>query len=306
VVVQNQFMPDGEAVTVGAGEYLCPPTDKSGSGIPPLPTLRCFAATSPFTPGVLTGDVADQFGVAEHTIGALVELCVPASKVVGVPPAPEPYYACYDSPTQVVQPAPVFIENQFGPNLLFLGDRVWVCVPSLKEGAGSTESYPTLTCYGAVGDVLFDPVGIETQFGFESPWVEFPDRFCTEAIKSIPTKLTKPGDTDGDGCPDAHENRPKAQASQGGGRDWQDPNDYYDVYGPGQSLVLDGFIDLPNDILGVIQHFAPQGTEPEYDVRFDRGVVIGANHWQRAGPDGVIDLPNDILGIILQFAHNCV
>jgi len=122
-----------------------------------------------------------------------------------------------------------------------------------------------------------------------------------------PPKLAKPGDTDGDGCPDAHENRDKSQASQGGGRDWQDPNDYYDVYGPGQSLVRDGVIDLANDILGVIEHFAPLGTEAVYDVRFDRGQTLpGQNHWKRAAPDGVIDLANDILGVILQFQHNCV
>ena len=116
-------------------------------------------------------------------------------------------------------------------------------------------------------------------------------------------KLTKPGDTDGDGCPDEHENGP--DETQGGLRDWQDPNDYYDVLGPGGSLVLDGVIDLPNDILGVIQHFAPQG-QPPYDVRFDRGPQTGANVWNMGPPDGVIDLPNDILGVIQQFGHNCV
>ena len=110
-------------------------------------------------------------------------------------------------------------------------------------------------------------------------------------------------DTDGDGCRDGAEEG--TDETLGGRRDSLDPNDYYDVYGGGQSLALDGVIDLPNDILGVIQHFAPLGTEPEYDVRFDRGITIGVNHWQRAGPDGVIDLPNDILGVIQQFAHNC-
>ncbi len=116
-------------------------------------------------------------------------------------------------------------------------------------------------------------------------------------------KLTKPGDSDGDGCPDEHENGPDEK--QGGQRDWPDPNDYFDVLGAGQSLVHDGVIDLPNDILGVIQHFSPAGAPP-YDVRFDRGVTIGANHWERDAPDGVIDLPNDILGVIQQFQHNCV
>ncbi len=116
-------------------------------------------------------------------------------------------------------------------------------------------------------------------------------------------KLTKPGDTDGDGCPDEHENG--LDVTQGGLRDWLDPNDYYDVYGPGNSLTLDGVIDLPNDVLGVILHFAPLGGPP-YDVRFDRGPQIGANFWNMGPPDGVIDLPNDILGVILQFQHNCV
>ena len=127
----------------------------------------------------------------------------------------------------------------------------------------------------------------------------------TPTATATPTPTPDLTDTDGDGCPDARENRPKAQANEGGGRDFLDPNDYYDVYGPGQSLTLDGVIDLPNDILGVIQHFAPQGLPP-YDVRFDRGPTRdGENHWKREGPDGVIDLPNDILGIILQFQHNC-
>ena len=112
-------------------------------------------------------------------------------------------------------------------------------------------------------------------------------------------------DTDGDGCADLRENLPKSEANQGGGRDYLDPWDYYDVLGPGAALPKDGVIDLPNDILGVILHFSP-GGEPPYDANFDRGPTVGANHWQRSGPDGVIDLPNDILGVILQFGHNCV
>ena len=117
-------------------------------------------------------------------------------------------------------------------------------------------------------------------------------------------KLSEPGDTDGDGCSDQREHG--LDATQGGLRDYKNPNDYYDVYGPGQSLTHDGVIDLPNDILGVIQHFAPLGTEPTYDVRFDRGPSSGPNPWNMTAPDGVIDLPNDILGVILQFFHNCV
>ena len=116
-------------------------------------------------------------------------------------------------------------------------------------------------------------------------------------------------DKDGDGCSDERETLPKSQANEGGGRDANNPWDYYDVLGPNGSLTRDGVIDLPNDILGVIQHFSPQG-QPPYDANFDRGPATvaaggGPNPWNMTAPDGVIDLPNDILGVILQFNHNC-
>ena len=91
----------------------------------------------------------------------------------------------------------------------------------------------------------------------------------------------------------------------GGLRDWTNRWDYFDVLGPGADLPTDRTIDLPNDILGVILHFAPQGEVPPYDVQFDRGPRIGDDVWDMGPPDGVIDLPNDILGVILQFGHDC-
>jgi len=113
-------------------------------------------------------------------------------------------------------------------------------------------------------------------------------------------------DSDGDGCPDYREQQTATGSLTSGGlRDYLDPNDYYDVLGPGQSLTRDGVIDLANDILGVVLHYSPQGYPP-YDVRFDRGPTIGASHWERGPPDGAIDLANDILGVALQHAHNCV
>ena len=109
-------------------------------------------------------------------------------------------------------------------------------------------------------------------------------------------------DTDGDGCRDGAE--VLLPASEGGQRDPLNPYDFYDVAGPGGGPP-DGIIDLPNDILGVIQHFAPLGKEPEYDVRFDRGPRLTGPLWNMTAPDGVIDLPNDILGVFTQFGHDC-
>ena len=123
-------------------------------------------------------------------------------------------------------------------------------------------------------------------------------------------------DTDGNGTPAAEED-PDADGcttvaeigfdpKRGGQRDPVNFWDFYDV--AGSPLVNggapDGVIDLPNDILGVIQHFSPQG-QPPYDVNFDRGPSTGPNVWNMTAPDGVIDLPNDILGVILQFGHDC-
>ena len=125
----------------------------------------------------------------------------------------------------------------------------------------------------------------------------------TCAVPPTPTKQPEPGDTDGDGCSDQRENG--LDETQGGLRDYKNPWDFYDVLGAGQSLTHDGVIDLPNDILGVIQHFAPAGAPP-YDVRFDRGPRLNGQLWNMTAPDGVIDLPNDVLGVIIQYNHNCV
>jgi len=52
----------------------------------------------------------------------------------------------------------------------------------------------------------------------------------------------------------------------------------------------DGYVDLPNDILGVIQRHNAQWGDDNYALLYD---VSGG---------GIIDLPNDILGVVL--AHN--
>jgi polyhydroxybutyrate depolymerase len=109
-------------------------------------------------------------------------------------------------------------------------------------------------------------------------------------------------DNDNDGCPDAKE--AGLDPLLGGLRNAKDAWDYYDVLGPGQSLPADGYIDLANDILGVIQHYAPTGAPP-YDAAFDRGPSTGPDPWNMTAPDGVIDLANDILGVIQQYLHDC-
>ncbi len=101
-------------------------------------------------------------------------------------------------------------------------------------------------------------------------------------------------DADKDGIPDSRELGDEPAC---GRRDPYNKNDYYDV-----SIPRDGVIDLANDLLGVIVHFAAGGYPPG-DENWDRPpAMIGAgSNWNRGSPDGVIDLANDILGVILQF-----
>ena len=110
-------------------------------------------------------------------------------------------------------------------------------------------------------------------------------------------------DFDGDGCPDARELTGDLP------RDPFNKYDYYDVNG-------DGVIDLPNDITGVLLHYAPDGySDEQHDhppagpgpedhlyADFDRSPLPGSNPWNIGAPDGVIDLPNDVLGVVLQFS----
>ncbi|MCH8008605.1 MAG: hypothetical protein IIC91_07040 [Chloroflexi bacterium] len=114
------------------------------------------------------------------------------------------------------------------------------------------------------------------------------------ASTATPTKQPFPGDTDGDGCTDQQENGPSEFA--GGRRDFLDPWDYFN---PSD----DGFNRM-DDVLGVIEHYAPTG-DPPYNVNWDRGPIIGPNVWNGSAPDGKIDLANDVLGIILQYHHDC-
>ena len=109
------------------------------------------------------------------------------------------------------------------------------------------------------------------------------------------------GDTDGDGCDDILEIG--TDETLGGLRNPLNRWDFYDVLGSGGGPP-DQIVDLPNDILGVIEHFSPAGAPP-YDVQFDRGPSSGPQPWSMTAPDGVIDLPNDILGVITQFNHSC-
>ena len=168
----------------------------------------------------------------------------------------------------------------------------------------------TCTSEASSNQIALIPTGVAPANTFGAIFATFVDHTkfipqVTGLSVNCATKQPDPGDSDGDGCSDERENGPNE--TLGGQRNWINPWDFYDVSGssdPPQNGAPDGMVDLPNDILGVIQHH-PSGALG-YDVQFDRGTWTGPNSWNDTqGPDGVIDLPNDILGVILQFQHSC-
>ena len=160
---------------------------------------------------------------------------------------------------------------------------------------------------GMAGFFIFELTGTTNGLTMSGTW--FTDLFVEDGTftgtRDDIEKQPGAGDTDKDGCSDERENGP--DETLGGQRDYLNAYDFYDVAGsplPPQNGAPDGVVDLPNDILGVIQRFSPDGAAP-YDVQFDRGPSAGPNPWNMTKPDGVIDLPNDILGVIEQHQHSC-
>jgi len=106
-------------------------------------------------------------------------------------------------------------------------------------------------------------------------------------------------DTDDDGCSDGAETGD--DETLGGLRDPLNPWDFYDVAGAGGGPP-DGVIDLPNDILGVVQHLSWAGGP--YDAAYDRGPYEGAHVWNTTAADGFISL-FDVLAVVQQHGHQC-
>jgi hypothetical protein len=191
-----------------------------------------------------------------------------------------------------------------GPGLLDIGGTTGVVAPLLKSTfAGhildltfrcSPEASSTLVQQLPNGHPLTFTTGAMFINSAASPQRVIPDlsALTIQCVDALPD----PGDSDGDQCTDIREAGDDAML--GGERNFLNPHDFYDVNG-------DQNVDLANDILGVVQHYSPTGTEPSYDVNFDRGPSTGPNAWNMTAPDGVIDLPNDILGVVQQYLHDC-
>ncbi len=121
-----------------------------------------------------------------------------------------------------------------------------------------------------------------------------PTETATPTATATPTKQAPPGDTDGDGCPDADENGPDERL--GGRRDYLNPWDYFNPTNDGRNRV--------DDILAVVDHYFLREGEPGYDGgKYDRSLV-GPDEWNLGPPDGQV-LVDDILHAVYSYFHDC-
>ena len=100
-------------------------------------------------------------------------------------------------------------------------------------------------------------------------------------------------DVDQDGCTTAEELG--TNQFKGGQRDPYNKYDHMDIN-------KDGFINVPDDILGTAALFGPstKGAQGNVGPR-----LAGSVPWAHGNGDIAINIPDDILGTAAQFGHNC-
>ena len=103
------------------------------------------------------------------------------------------------------------------------------------------------------------------------------------------------------------------------------PDERPDPIGQPTLWTRDRAVNVVGDILAVAQRFGatrpggaptksvalaealtPPASDTGYHADYDRGLQIGPNVWDLAGPDGAINVVNDVLGVARQFGHSCL
>jgi hypothetical protein len=140
VLVKNQF---GDLrIRVKRESDLMVPTAKSLTSTPPEPDpkrqghqhYKCYKVKKVITahPEGQTVTVTDQFGTLQLGVGKPLRLCNPVAKNGQAPHAPDRHLMCYKVQSNFRPPSPVFVNNQFGPEVLDLRKPKEFCVPSGK------------------------------------------------------------------------------------------------------------------------------------------------------------------------------
>ncbi len=178
--------------------------------------------------------------------------------------------------------------GSFSPGQVSMGCSVLLGPPSTYVGKYSTVEF-TCTADGSVtlvGGTGYTDVADDDLIFYS----EASDESLT--IRCVPPQAY-PGDTDGDGCPDAREQG--MNPMMGGRRNFLNPWDYMNPTGDHMNRV--------DDILAVIPHFGQNVGDLGYDVKYDR-TYLGPNRWNLGPPDGKIRVA-DILAAVSQYGQDC-
>ena len=197
-----------------------------------------------------------------------------------------------------------------------IGDSTLATITFACESGGSSQLALTLETFieANLGGSL--PIDASIDDGLAICSSSGPTPTPTDEPGPSPEPTGEPGpslDSDGDGCADDKELGPDEVL---GGK--RDPANFWDFFDPN----LDGAIGF-GDFLLLLQHFGatdangqasinrnsdplttPDAGPGTYHPRFDRGVVVGPNGWDRAPPNGAIGF-TDFLALLVQFGHTC-
>ncbi len=180
----------------------------------------------------------------------------------------------------------------FQPGMIFAGCAI---------GIGSPESAYTgrmmtaeLTCeQSGVITLLHGESATSISDGFTSGRYH-EDEGTTETLNiDCAPAVPYPGDTDGDGCPDAKELG--MNAMMGGARNFLNANDYFNPTHDGENRI--------DDILTVLYKYFIDSGNPAYTAGTDR-TLIGPNAWNLGPPDGLQRI-DDILASVKHYFHDC-
>jgi alpha-tubulin suppressor-like RCC1 family protein len=161
---------------------------------------------------------------------------------------------------------------------------------------------PEFTCTADGTITLVHGHGNTSMFDRASESYESSDELLT--IHCVSPQAS-PGDTDGDGCPDAKEIGSDPMA--GGARNFLNPWDYFDANHDGQVRI--------EDVVAVVTQYyqdqylpsppnPPNMPNPSYTQQTDRSGPIGPNVWNLGPPDGVERI-DDVVDEVNQYFHDC-
>ncbi|MDJ0848781.1 MAG: hypothetical protein QNK04_10410 [Myxococcota bacterium] len=180
VPIQNQFFPNTTELELREPFALCVPSEKRPVGPEPVDHFSVYRASGPDGPSVT---VTDQFGSENLKLDQVNLFLVPASKN-GEPILDRiSHLSCHPTDGGAAPPQ-VIVDNQFGPQVLELGQAREFCLPTEKLITPGSVNIDHFKCYEATGPSLGADIDWSDQFQGVGVTLLDPFLLCNPADKN--------------------------------------------------------------------------------------------------------------------------